>query len=221
MKAIGQFIKTSLVGGLLVLLPVLVFLMLLEQAFQLLAALAAPFTIAFPFGFFNDVEFKGLAGLLLIVGTSFVLGLIVRSRAGARASAWIERKTLGRIALYRVSRSLTTTLMQSGQDGASSFRPALFLTEQVAELAYIIEDQGHGPITIMLPWVPAPFAGAIKFVPRDRVRGLEISLADFTKVLSHWGLGALEALKEAPKDASIAGARETSVRDNSVRDNTE
>jgi uncharacterized membrane protein len=193
-----------------------VFLLLLDQAFQLLAALATPFTIAFPFGYFDDVEFKGLAGLLLIVGMSFLLGLIVRSRAGARTSAWVERKTVGRIALYRVAKSLTTTLMQSGQDGASSFRPALFLTEQVAELAYIIEDQGHGPITIMLPWAPAPFAGAIKIVPRDRIRELEISLADFTKVLSHWGLGAQEALREAPKKAPIVGARETSARDESA-----
>ena len=49
-----------------------------------------------------------------------------------------------------------------------------------------------GRVTVLVPWSPATFAGTVKIVPKSRVRLLETSLADFTRVLGNMGVGAKE-----------------------------
>jgi uncharacterized membrane protein len=184
-----KFLKTTAMGGLFVLLPILLLYLLVAEALDLIVALATPIADLFPKATFEKVEFPVIVGLILILGVSFLIGLGLRSEKGRDLGRWIERNVFGRLPAYDVLKSLTTGFAEAGKEG--SFRAAVLVSaEGERELAYVIEDHGEEHLTVLLPWAPTAFAGSVKIIDRKRVELLDANLGDVSKVLSHWGVGA-------------------------------
>jgi uncharacterized membrane protein len=193
MKQLMAFLKTTAMGGLFVLLPILLLYLLLAEALGLIVALATPIADLFPEGTFGKVEFPAIVGLILILGVSFVIGLGLRARIARRSGRWFERTVLDRLPAYNALKSLTTGFAEAGKAGA--FRAALLISaDGEREFIYVIEDHGEDHLTVLLPWAPTAFAGCVKIVDRKRVELLDANLGDVSKVLSHWGVGASSLL---------------------------
>ena len=189
MKQLLDFLKTTAMGGLFVLLPILLLYLLLAEALDLIVALATPIADLFPGGTFDKIEFPVIVGLILILGVSFLIGLGLRSDTGRSLGHWIERTVLSRLPGYEALKSLTAGFAEAGKAGA--FRAAVLTSsEEDRELVYVIEDHGEDHLTVLLPWAPTAFAGSVKIVDRKRVEMLDANLGDVSKVLSHWGVGA-------------------------------
>jgi uncharacterized membrane protein len=188
-----EFLKTTLLGGLLVLLPVLLLYLLLAEMLPLIIALATPIADLFPKGTFDRINFPVLIALILLVGASFVIGLVMRSAAGRSMGGWIEQNALGRLPAYSALKGLTKGFV--GAEEGEAFRPALLSSSDgERELAYVIEDHGDGQLTLLLPWSPTAFAGSVKIVRQERVELVDTNLGEFTKVLGHWGVGVKDLL---------------------------
>jgi uncharacterized membrane protein len=201
MKTLSEFIKTSILGGLFVLLPLVLFYLLLSELLQVVVALATPIADLFPKGTFDAVKMPVVIGVILIVGASFVFGLALRSATLRRSCLWIERTVLGRLPLYSAVKSLARGLVGAKEDTA--FRSALLHSpDGEREIVYVIEEHGDGQMTVLVPWAPASFAGSVKIVGSDRIEMLEASVGDASRVLSHWGVGARELLGEKDDSAS-------------------
>ena len=198
MKNLLIFLKTTILGGLFVLLPVILIYLALSETLEVLELIAAPIADLFFPGHFDDAEFTIPIALALLIGLSFILGLIMLSNTGRRVNDWIERIILGRIPGYNAIKNLITGFASSQQE--SSFKPALLKSSDGGkEFVYIVEDHGDGNCTIMQPWTPTPFAGSIKIVAKDRVEPLNISMGKLTEVLSQWGVGSKDILSEKTK----------------------
>ena len=195
MRTISNFLKTTIMGGLLVVLPVLLFAMLADEAIGMLVVLATPLADLFPQGTFDKIRFPVLAAVLLIAAVSFLLGLVLRASPGQRLLSWTERNTLGRLPAYNMLRALSTALLQTD---ATTFKPAMLVSQDgTREPAYLVEEHGDGNCTVLLPWAPTPFAGSLKVVPRAMIELLDTNLADFTQVLSHLGVGLRDVLERS------------------------
>jgi uncharacterized membrane protein len=193
MKRIGEFLKATIVGGLFVLLPVVLLYLILAEVMQLAVALATPIADLFPKGTFDKVASPTLVAILLIVGVSFLFGLLMLAAPGRAFGTWIERRVLLPLPGYRVIKSLTRSL--GNVDGAESFKPALLRSDDGSrEIIYVIEDHGDGQSMVMIPWTPTAMAGNLKIVDGSRIESLDASLADVTKVLGHWGVGTHDLL---------------------------
>ena len=196
MKSFTEFLKTSLIGGLFVLLPLILVYLLLAEILQLVVAMATPIADLFPKGTFDRVNAPVLMALILIVGASFLFGLALRSMTLRRFGLWIERAVLGRLPLYNVVKSLSRGLIGAKEDTA--FRPAMLNSpDGVREIVYVVEDHGDGQVTVLVPWSPTSFSGSVKIMSSDRIEMLEASLGDASRVLSQWGMGARELLGKA------------------------
>ena len=79
MKTITGFLKTCLVGGLFVLLPLLLFYLLFSEVMGLVVALATPIADLFPKGTFDKLSNPVIVAILLLLGSSFLFGLALRS----------------------------------------------------------------------------------------------------------------------------------------------
>ena len=198
MKQIGEFLKTTAMGGLFVLLPLLLLYLILSEALDLVVALATPIADLFPKGTFDKTEFPVLIGLVLIAGASFLIGLAMRSSAGTRLGHRIEQKTLSRIPAYGFVKSLTTGLV--GAEETTAFKAAILASpDGDREIVYVIEDHGDGELTVLVPWAPASFAGSVKIVARDRVEMLSSNLGDVSMAIGHLGVGVRDLLGKGGK----------------------
>lgn len=199
MKKISKFFKTTIVGGLFVMLPVLLLYLLFGEVLDLVVVLATPIADLLPKGALDDSELPAVTALILIIGVSFILGIVMRSEIGRRLGRWLENLIFGRLALYNVLKRLTTSFTSIDKERA--FRPALVNAGNGShELAYMVEDHGDGNATILLPRAPAALTGPVKVVPRTQIELLNISLADFSMVLSHWGIGLQEMIDKGRTD---------------------
>jgi uncharacterized membrane protein len=201
MNKIVEFLKTSLGGGILVLLPLVMLYLLLDEIIEILIALATPIADLFPPGLFDNLELPGVIALVLLVGTSFLFGLALRSETLRRFGHWLERILLGKLPLYNAVKSLSRGLVGAKEDGV--FKPAIMHSDNgEREIVYLIEEDGKGQVTVLVPWAPASFAGSLKIMSRDRIELLDSNLGDTSRVLSHWGVGTFELLEKIQSGSS-------------------
>jgi uncharacterized membrane protein len=202
MKKILEFFKTTIFGGLFVLLPVILIYLILDETIGILVLMATPIADLFFPGHFEEAEFTVPIAIALLVGLSFVLGLITLSDTGRKFGDWIERVILGKVPGYNAIKSLTKGFTNSQEE--SSFIPALLKSaDGNKEFAYIVEDHGDGNLTVMLPWTPTPFAGTVKIVPNDRVEKITASMGKLTETMTHWGIGAKDLVSEKPAKEKV------------------
>ena len=216
MKQPIDFLKTTALGGLFVLLPVLLLYLLLAEALGLIVVLAEPIADLFPIGTFDEIKHPVAVGLILIMGVSFLIGLILRSENGRRLGHWIERTLLGRLPAYNALKNLTTGFAEAGKDGA--FKTAVLNSNGgEREIVYIIEDHGNGQLTVLLPWAPTAFSGSVKVVSRDRIEALDANLGDVLRVLSQWGVGVRDLLDKKTSDVGSSADTSEDVSGKGVR----
>ena len=111
MKTLAEFTRTTLIGGLLVILPVYVAVLLLAKTVQGLLGLLRPVAEQVP----ASVEFRQTVAILLLVCVCFLVGLIVRTGPGLRAKNACERAILEKLPGYTFLRGLAKRL--AGRNG--------------------------------------------------------------------------------------------------------
>src|SRR5512134_3520460 len=112
MRTLAEFTKTTLIGGVLVILPIYIVVLLLAKAVTGLLALLAPITAQVP----ASVEFRQTAAILLLVAVCFVVGLIVRTGPGLRAKNAFERAILEKLPGYTFLRGLAKRLTGGSEE---------------------------------------------------------------------------------------------------------
>jgi hypothetical protein len=113
MKTLVRFLKVTLIGGLLVVLPVWVSLLLLLKAIKGAMAMLLPIAKLLPQWFVH--EKIAALGLLLVI--CFVVGLLTRTRPGKRIGDWLGRHIFDRIPGFSLMRGMTRQL--AGKKGNS------------------------------------------------------------------------------------------------------
>jgi uncharacterized membrane protein len=205
MKQPLALLTNTLVGGFFVLFPLLLFFLLLGEIFEVVVGLATPIAELFPRETFEDVQAPVATAIVLIVVVSFLFGLATRLPVARRLGLWLEGQTIGRLPLYQAIKSLTSRFSAAEADGR--FQPALLLgPNDQRELAFLMEDLGDGFATVMIPRSPTPIAGTIKVVPVSQIEVLDVSLGDFTAVISHWGVGSKDILRNLGRHKANTGA---------------
>jgi uncharacterized membrane protein len=194
MKKALVFIAKALLGGLLAVVPVYLAVLLLLKGMKSVAGLVRPFALLLPDWFPSE---KALS-ILLVLAICFVIGLIVRSRAGRAVQERLERTFFERIPGYALLRSLTQRA--AGDNREKVWKPALAEIEDALVPAFIIEEFEDGRYTVFVPSIPTPLAGAVYILERKRVHPLDVPFTQALKVVSRWGSGAKELVAAMERD---------------------
>lgn len=188
MNAVLKFLKTTLLGGLVVLLPAYVTILLLLKALGTANAVIEPVSGHLPAG----VEYRTPVAAALIILVCFAAGLFVRTAIGRFVKRAVERTLLERVPGYAVFRGLAEKLADS--HARSSFAAALVVIEEALVPACIVERHADGLCTVFVPSAPTPAVGAIYVLPPQRVFELDVPLVQLAAVVSKWGSGMGELL---------------------------
>ena len=189
MKNFIGFLKLTAQGGLLVLLPILLFILLLMEIVELVIGLATPIAVLFPAGTFDDPKYPVALAVILLAGMSLLIGIAMKSKTAQKLGNWIEEKTVNKLPIYRFVKALVSGLV--GVEKAAAFKPALFDPGNgQREIVYVVEKLANEELTILCPHAPTGFAGPVKIVPTSCIAPLDASLGDVSLVLNHMGLGA-------------------------------
>jgi uncharacterized membrane protein len=193
---VKEFLKTTIVGGVLFLLPLGLVLFILGYALRLATGVAQPISKALHLDQLGEVAGMGITtvvGVLVLVLVSFAAGIGARTSIGGRISGWFEDSLLRALPQYQMLKSMAEGLAQI--EGDTGIRPALISIEDGWQIGYILEVLENGWLAVFLPQAPTPMSGNVMYLEADRVRPLGITMVQAMGIVKRIGVGSGQALR--------------------------
>ena len=184
MRYAREFITSTVVGGLFIVVPVYLAVLLLLKGMKSAASLVRPVAAMVP----DWLPGENLLSLVLVLALCFLVGVAVRTRSGRAVRERLEVAFFERLPGYGLLRSLTQRL--AGDSDEQAWRPALAEIEEALVPAFIIEELADGRFTVFVPSVPTPLAGAVYVLRRERVHIVDIPFTQAISAISRWGSGS-------------------------------
>jgi len=185
------FVKTTIVGGALFLLPVAFILFILSYALRLVKAVATPISHTLHLDQWSGATGLGAATLLsvlVLILISFVAGLAARTGVGRRITQWSEQSILSHIPYYQLVKGMAEGLAHI--QSATGLKPALINIEDGWQIGYQLERLDNGWTTVFLPQAPTPMSGNIMYFPPERVRPLDVPMVQVMSIVKSLGVGS-------------------------------
>ncbi len=188
-----QFIKVTVIGGIVFLVPLTVLAMILGKTVGFLSKLAAPFAAWVPLDTVAGVALADLIAIAAIVLLCFLAGLVARSGVVTRFVNSLESRFLFSIPGYSFVKSLTGSL--AGVEDDTSMTPILAKFDDASQVAFKIESLPGGQVVVYVPGAPDPWAGSLFVMEAERVEPLDRSLNEAVKNLRALGAGSSDFLR--------------------------
>ena len=138
MRYAREFVTSTVIGGLFVLVPVYLAVLLLLKGMKSVGSLVRPFSALLP----DWIPAEGLFSLALVLALCFLVGVAVRTRSGRAVRERMEIVLVERLPGYGLLRSLTQRL--AGDTDEEAWTPALVEIEDALVPAFIIEALDDG-----------------------------------------------------------------------------
>ncbi|WP_148864225.1 DUF502 domain-containing protein [Marinobacter fonticola] len=196
------FIRTTIVGGIVFLLPLVVILVVLGKAYALMLHLAKPLGRLLPVDSVAGVAVAEILALLALLFICFIAGLAARSKLARRAYRRIDNGLLA-IPGYAFVKGFADHLqMEEGQ--TRSMQPVLVQFDDNAQLGFEIERLDSGNVVVYLPGAPDPWSGSVAYFVEDRIRPLAMTVPQAVSHLRRLGRGS-DILAAALREETPSG----------------
>jgi uncharacterized membrane protein len=186
MKRFLKFIKTTAIGGLLVIVPITIILFVIAQLFYSLYALSQSLVAELGLQVNDALIMVGIA-VAALLGLCFVTGLVVQTKLGTALRNWLNSNVARRIPMYNAISSLTKRF--SGLEG-NQFAPVEvdLYGSSARAVGFLIEDLPDDRCAVFIPSAPVATIGNIFVVAKQNVSKLDATVADTLGAISQWGV---------------------------------
>lgn len=186
LKEFQRFSFTTLIGGLLVLLPITIFVVLVRFVFDLISGFLKP--IAALFGFIQNEFLVQLISFALVIAFCFFVGLAVRTRSGKTLYTYLEKQLLERLPFYTTIRG--TVQQVFGDKGSSFSKVVLISVFEVQMTGFVTSESPNGIYTVFVPTAPNPTNGFIFHTTADKLVFLDLPPEDAMRTVIGVGTGS-------------------------------
>jgi len=180
------FVRTTLVGGVVFLAPLVVLIVLLAKAGQFLHKLAGPLLRVIPAGTIAGVVVVDALVVIGLVLSCFLAGLLAHFGMANRFVARAEANVLWRIPGYGMVKGLTSSMDPRGMP---ELRPVLVHFDDYTQIAFEVDRTANGRRVIYLPSAPEPRTGSVIVVDPEQVEPLAISFVAAVAAIRSVGHG--------------------------------
>lgn len=198
-------LRTTLIGGLIFLVPVIFVLFVLSQAYQYSLILARLISRVIQLETIAGVVLAEILAILLILGLCFVAGLIAKLAYLRRNVDRLDGVLLDLIPGYAIVKSTLHGVAQ-GESGLATLKPVLVRLDDFEQIAFEVE-RSETRVTVFLPGAPSTWAGTVGQFEPERVRPINLPLHQVIKVQRLLGRGSAAALAtmETASETTSAG----------------
>ena len=202
------FVKTTLLGAILVVVPIGIVGFALWQITIIAKGIFGPVFEKLPFDSAIIRTCAIVAAILSVVLLCYLTGVLVRTRWGRKLRAWVERRVLERIPGFKIVRSLAHQYL--GEEDARKFRPVMvdLHASGTRVIGFEIEELGDGTVAVFVPSVPAVTLGQLQIVPAERVYPIPATMHTTIETLTMFGEGSSKLV--APPTEHVAEDAESS-----------
>jgi uncharacterized membrane protein len=193
MKTLARFVRTTVLGGVFFLIPIVVLVIILAKAFEYinkaLQAIAVHITAS------SELSQAGVTVLsvLIVAFVCFLAGLAARTVTAQRLVGGLEASVLSKVPAYEYLKQESASALGVA---TMTMQPVVLVESDVGwQIGIQMEATSGGFATVFLPGAPNPHSGSVYFVPADRVRSAEVKLVGALNCMRRCGAGAPELLE--------------------------
>lgn len=191
MKKLFSIIKTTLVGGILFLIPLILVIMIVGKAKKMVSTLIHPLVVRLDEKF--NLEFENLTATVIVIGICFLAGLIARARVAKKMVSSVENNVLSHMPGYSFMKSFGADMM--GQ-GGNDWKPVTIKLDDSWQIGFLIDDISEEVCAVFIPDAPKPWSGTIIYVTPDRIKILNITQKQAVDYLRVLGRGMHATIKD-------------------------
>jgi uncharacterized membrane protein len=187
-----SFIKTTVIGGLVFLVPLIFFIYVLGKAIDFMLVVAEPLADWLPIDTLGGVALANLLAILAVIIVSFIAGLIARHTIADNLVKSLESKVLNKIPGYAIIKGI-----KSGFDASDveALKPVALQLGSAERIAFEIEKLQDGRSMVYIPSAPSPWSGVTQILPADQITYLDVSVTAILELTEKYGFGVEEMLK--------------------------
>ena len=197
MLKLKHFLKTSLLGGVVVILPVAILVSVTVWVFELIASWIQPITnIVIKDTQTNEFIAESFV-IILIMATCFFVGVLVRTRLGGFFYNQVETRILRLAPGYSMIKETVMQLFGSRKDSPfSSVALAQIFCNSTMATCFITDTHEDGSYTVFVPTGPNPTSGLIYHLEEKYVHPVSIPVQDAMRSIISCGAGSRKLMEQ-------------------------
>ncbi|MBL7048109.1 MAG: DUF502 domain-containing protein [Nitrospira sp.] len=193
MKRLHDFFKTSIIGGIVVILPVAIMIFLLTWLFGLVTDMIQPLT-NYVMKIMMIPQLEEILADIMVIGTillaCFLLGAIVRTKFGTFLHNTLEERILKIAPGYTLIKETIKQFLGNNKTPFSEVALVQIFGNETMVTAFITDSHTDGSFTVFVPTGPNPTSGNICHVPAKYVHRVNASVEDTMKSILSCGAGS-------------------------------
>jgi uncharacterized membrane protein len=196
-------IRTTIVGGLLFLIPFVVAVVIAGKALQIMRMVAKPIVEVMGVDRVVMVAMIDVVAIVLLVGLCYLAGRIAVSERGRRVYRALDERLLDIFPRYGFVKAIASGV---AKDRAQQIRPVIVRFDDLEQFAFEVERDGSR-VVVYLPGSPDPWSGSVALVETGRVTPVAADVPGVLKSLRGAGRGALAVLAGGVRESEPAADR--------------
>lgn len=190
MHSARSFIKTTLLGGVVVVLPATIIAAVFNWLYAKVTGLIQPLTDALV-ARVSLPEFA--ADLLVIVSillACFAVGLAVKTQAGRYIHEKLESRVLAVAPGYNMVRETVAQFLGRRKSPFSSVAVVSLFGSDTRATAFVTHEHADGSFTVFVPTGPNPTSGQIFHLKAEHVRTVDVPVDETMRSIISCGAGS-------------------------------
>jgi uncharacterized membrane protein len=190
MDAVKSFVKTSVLGGLAVILPTAILFLIFRWLFNWITDIIQPVTnLVIARSQFQEIVADVLV-IAIIVAICFLLGAMVKTKIGKYIHEHLEDHILNLAPGYPTIKAVVMQFIGKKKSPFSSVALVRVFGSETLMTAFVTDTHDSGRHTVFVPTGPNPTSGLIFHIPHEYVHPVSVSVEEAMRSVIGCGAGS-------------------------------
>ena len=190
MERIKAFFKTSLLGGIVVILPVAILVFIFKWIFNLITNIIQPLTTLVVTRSQIQEILADIVVIVVIIAACFIVGVFVRTRLGGFIYRTLEIRILKIMPGYSLIKETVLQIIGSKKTPFSSVALAQIFGNETLVSGFITDTHADGSYSVFVPTGPNPTSGNIFHLKGEYVHPINVPVEDAMRSIISCGAGS-------------------------------
>ena len=196
MDRIKAFFKTSLLGGTVVILPVVILIFVFNWLFDFVTNRIQPLTNVV----IKQYEIPEISAdifvIFIILMICFSVGVFVRTRLGKFVYRSIENRILKAAPGYSLIKETIVHILGEKESPFSTVALARIFGNETLVSSFVTDRHADGSFTVFVPTGPNPTSGNIFHLKREYVHPVDVPVEEVMRSIISCGAGSKKLIED-------------------------
>jgi uncharacterized membrane protein len=195
MKGMRTFARATTIGGMITMLPLLIYLFVAEWLWGWITDAIQPITDLYMNIPPHNEIVGDLCSIATIVLACFGIGMLVKTGAGRGLYRFFEDRLLRRAPGYLIVKETVGLFVGAARRPFSQVALVRVFDSDTLMTAFITDSHADGSHTVFVPTGPNPMSGMMYHLKADRVYVVDVPVEDAMRSIIGCGAGSKELIE--------------------------